>query len=66
VLESASEGEPDEPPAHQAAMLCRKAGAGREAILAWIEEGQRRRAAARMPPMSGGLHVGGRGQVGGE
>ncbi len=61
IKEGASEGEPDEPLARQAAMLCRKAGADPEAIPAWIEEGRRRRAAANMPPFSGGLH-GGRGR----
>lgn len=55
LLEGFGEGEPDEPRARQAAMLCRKAGADPEAIPAWIEEGRRRRAAARMPPMSGGV-----------
>ena len=61
VLEGAREGEPDEPLARQAAGLCRKAGADLEAIPAWIEEGRRRRAAARQPPFSGGLHGGGAG-----
>ena len=61
VLEGASEGELDEPLARQAAGLCRAAGADPEAIPAWIEEGRRRRAAADMPPFSGGLHGGGRG-----
>ena len=59
VLEGAREGEPDEPLARQAAMLCRKAGADLEAIPAWIEEGRRRRISARQPPFSGGLHAGG-------
>jgi hypothetical protein len=58
ILEGASEGEPDEPFARQAAGLCRKAGADPAEIPAWIEEGRRRRAAARMPPPSGGLHRG--------
>ena len=48
----------DEPRARQAAGLCRKAGADPEAVPGWIEEGRRRRAAARMPPFSGGLHGG--------
>ena len=52
------EGEPDEPLARQAAGLCRKAGADLEAIPAWTAEGRRRRAAARQPPFSGGLHGG--------
>ena len=43
IFEDTSEGELDEPLARQAAALCRKAGADREAILAWIEEGKRRR-----------------------
>ena len=59
ILEGTSEGEMDEPLARQAAGLCRKAGADLEAIPAWIEEGRRRRAAARQPPFSGGLHGGG-------
>ena len=58
ILEGAREGEPDEPLARQAAMLCRQAGADPEAIPAWIEEGRRRRAAAKMPPFSGGIHGG--------
>jgi len=58
VLEGAREGELDEPLARQAAALCRKAGADPDAIPAWIEEGRRRRAAAAMPPFSGGLHGG--------
>ena len=58
ILEGASEGEPDEPLARQAAGLCRKAGADPEATQAWIEEGRRRRAATRMRPFSGGLHGG--------
>jgi hypothetical protein len=56
VLEGSRAGEPDEPLARQAAELCRKAGADPEAIPAWIEEGQRRRAAAGKPPFSGGVH----------
>jgi hypothetical protein len=52
VLEGASAGELDEPLARQAAELCRKAGADREAIPAWIIEGQRRRANASRPPFS--------------
>ena len=59
ILEGAHEGKPDEPLARQAAGLCRKAGADPEAIPAWIAEGRRRRAAARQPPFSGGLHGGG-------
>jgi len=58
VLEGASEGELNEPLARQAAMLCRKAGADPQAIPEWIEEGRRRRAAARLPRFSGGLHGG--------
>ena len=41
ILEGAREGEPDEPLARQAAMLCRKAGADPDAIPAWIDEGRR-------------------------
>ena len=58
ILEGARKGEPDEPLARQAADLCRKAGADLKAIPAWVEEGRRRRAAARQPPLSGGLHPG--------
>jgi hypothetical protein len=58
ILEGTSEEELDEAIARQAAMLCRKAGADPEAIPAWIAEGRRWRAAARMPPFSGGLHGG--------
>ena len=54
VLEGAREGEPDEPLARQAAMLCRKAGADPEAIPGWVAEGRRRTARARQPPFSGG------------
>ena len=53
ILEGTSEGRLDEPFARQAAGLCRAAGADPEAIPAWIEEGRRRRAAARQPPFSG-------------
>jgi len=56
VMEGASEGELNEPLARQAAGLCRMAGADPEAIPGWIAEGRRRRAAARQPPFSGGLH----------
>lgn len=55
LLEGASEGELDEPLARQAAALCRLAGADLEAIPAWAAEGRHRSAAARKPPMSGGL-----------
>jgi hypothetical protein len=61
VLEGAREGEPHEPLARQAAMLCRKAGADPDAIPGWIEEGRRRRAAAKMAPPSGGVRGGGAG-----
>ena len=59
ILEGAREGELDEPLARQAAKLCRAAGADPEAIPAWIAEGRRRRASAKKPPFSGGLHGGG-------
>jgi hypothetical protein len=55
ILEGASEGDLDEPLARQAAVLCRKAGADPEHIPAWIDEGRRRRAAARTPPPSAGF-----------
>lgn len=55
IEEGASEGGLSEPLARQAAHLCRKAGADPEAIPAWIEEGRRRRDAAKMPPPSGGV-----------
>ena len=57
LLERAGDGEPGEPLNRQAAGLCRKAGTDPEAIPAWIEEGRRRGAAARMPP-AGGLRGG--------
>jgi hypothetical protein len=44
LLEGFAEGELNEPFARQAAYPCRAAGADPEAILAWIEEGRRRRA----------------------
>jgi hypothetical protein len=50
ILEGASEGELDEPLSRQAAQSCRDAGADPDAIPAWIEEGRRRRAAAKRPP----------------
>ena len=59
ILEGTSEGELDEPLTRQAAGLCRQAGADREAIPRWVEEGRRRAASARQPPFSGGLHGGG-------
>lgn len=55
LFEGTSEGELDEPLCRSAARLCRLAGADREAIPAWIEEGRRRREAATQPPFSGGL-----------
>jgi hypothetical protein len=54
LLEGASEGEPDEPLARQAAVLCWLAGADPEAVPVWVAEGRRRRDAARLPPFSGG------------
>src|SRR5271169_1127584 len=57
IFEGTSEGELDEPLCRQAAGLCLGAGADLETIPAWIAEG--RRAAARQPPFSGGLHGGG-------
>jgi hypothetical protein len=53
--EGFSEGELDEPLANQAAALCRLAGADLEAIPEWAAEGRRRRARARLPPLSGGV-----------
>ena len=58
IFEGTGEGELDEPLTRQAAALCRLAGADPEAIPAWVEEGRRRRAAARIPPMSGGVRGG--------
>ena len=58
LLEGYAEGELGAPINHQAAGLCRMAGADPDAVPAWIEEGRRRRAAARQPPFSGGLHGG--------
>jgi hypothetical protein len=55
LLEGFHAGELDEPRARQAAHLCRLAGADPDAIPGWVEEGQRRRDAARMPPHSGGV-----------
>ncbi|HET9970343.1 MAG TPA: hypothetical protein VFQ68_19070 [Streptosporangiaceae bacterium] len=55
LLEGASEGELEEPLARQASTLCWLAGADAEAVPAWIEEGRRRRDAARQPPHSGGV-----------
>ena len=46
ILERASEV------CRQAAQLCRDAGAGREAIPAWMEEGRSRRAPASVLPFS--------------
>jgi hypothetical protein len=63
IFEGTSAGEPDEPLARSAARLCRKAGADPEAIPAWIEEGRRRKNAARRPPFSRQLLTGRRGQV---
>jgi hypothetical protein len=56
IFEGAGEGELDEPFARQAAGLCRAAGADPHGIQAWIEEGRRRRDAARLPPFSRGAH----------
>jgi hypothetical protein len=47
IIEGFSEGQLDEPRARQTAVLCRAAGADPGSIPAWIEEGRRRRAAAR-------------------
>lgn len=59
LLEGFAEGELGEPLTRQAAQLCRKAGADETLIPAWAAEGRRRRAAAKQPPFSGGLHDGG-------
>ena len=58
VLEGTSKAGLDGSLARQAAGLCRSAGADPEVIPAWVEEGRRRRAAAWMPPLPGGLHLG--------
>jgi hypothetical protein len=55
ILEAASEGEPGEPLARQAADLCRKAGADPEAIPRWVAEGRRRAENRRRPPFGGQL-----------
>ena len=55
LLEGCSEGKLNEPLSRQAAQLCRDAGADPDAIPGWIEEGRRRRTAARRMPPSGGL-----------
>jgi hypothetical protein len=55
IFEGTSKGEPDEFLARSAARLCRMAGADKDAIPAWIDEGRRRRDAARKPPPSGGV-----------
>ena len=58
ILEGTSEGELDEPLVRQAADLYRAAGADPETIPAWIEEGRRRAANARMMPHSGAaIHI---------
>jgi hypothetical protein len=57
LFEGTSEGELDEPLARCAAQLCRRAGADPEAIPAWIEEGRRRRDAAKKAPPSGGVRA---------
>ncbi len=59
ILQGTAGGEPDDPLAHQAAGLCRLAGAGPEAIPAWIAESRRRRAAGDQPPFPGGRRGGG-------
>jgi hypothetical protein len=52
ILEGASEGEPDEHLARQAAGLCRGRRADSAAIPSWLAEGRRRRAAAGRLPFS--------------
>ena len=64
ILEGFAEGELSEPLDRQAADVCRRAGADPEAIPAWIAEGRRRRSAATMPPLSGGVRGGGAPQGG--
>lgn len=58
LLEGFGEGEPTGPMNRLAVQLCRDAGADPEAIAGWAEEGRRRRAAANMPPFSGGVRGG--------
>jgi hypothetical protein len=58
IFEGTSETDMDGSLARQAARLCRLAGADEETIPAWIEEGRRRRAAARQAPPSGGMRAG--------
>jgi hypothetical protein len=49
IMEGFAEGELDEPLARQAAMVCRDAGAGPDAIPAWIEIGRRAEGERRTP-----------------
>ena len=53
ILLGFGEGQLDEPLAEQAASLCRAAGADKDQIPAWIEEGRGRAAASRTMPHSG-------------
>jgi hypothetical protein len=53
IFVGTSEGELDEPLARQAAGLCRLAGADKDLIPEWVEEGRRRAESARKMPHSG-------------
>ena len=52
ILLGAHEGELDEPKAWAAAELCRQAGADKDLIPQWIEEGRRRAEIKRRPLFS--------------
>lgn len=53
IFVGTSEGELDEPLARQAAGLCCLAGADKDLIPVWVEEGRRRAESARKMPHSG-------------
>ena len=53
LAEGFGRGQPDEASALTVAALACDAGADEDQIPGWIEEGRRRRAAARQPPFSG-------------
>jgi hypothetical protein len=55
LLAGFHEGDLNEPKARTAAHFCIAAGADRDQVARWEEEGQRRRANASLPPFSGGV-----------